>query len=118
MIKDNQKVSCNISKKSSNANASVNKNIQTNIKPTRSTNGDIHFSDRSDFVPNLTPQEIFYLGSFGGTYYRPIYSCVTGQSYQNAWKEFPREWFPTDIDNYVVSEICHPNLNKYGKKQY
>ena len=26
-----------------------------------------------DFKPNLTPKKMFELGSFGGTYWRPIY---------------------------------------------
>lgn len=29
----------------------------------------IHFKDYPDFTPNLTPKEIFKLGSFGGTYF-------------------------------------------------
>ena len=41
------------------------------------------FKDYPDFQPNLTPRDIFELGSFGGTYWRPIYSSVTGQNYKN-----------------------------------
>ncbi|CAB1117077.1 unnamed protein product [Ectocarpus sp. CCAP 1310/34] len=29
------------------------------------------------------------MGSFGGTYFRPIKSSVTGKSYRDQWKEFP-----------------------------
>ena len=29
----------------------------------------IHFDDYPDFTPNLTPEKIFRLGSFGGTYW-------------------------------------------------
>ena len=48
-------------------------------KPTRKRlkNKTITFSDYPDFTPNLTPKEMFQLGSFGGTYWRPIYSSVT-----------------------------------------
>ena len=37
----------------------------------------IKFDDYPDFTPNLTPRQIFLLGSFGGTYWRPIYSQIT-----------------------------------------
>ena len=30
-----------------------------------------------DFKPNLSPRQMFKLGSFGGTYWRPIYSNIT-----------------------------------------
>lgn len=43
----------------------------------------------SDFRPNLTPKEVMQMGSFGGTYFRPIKSSVTGKSYRDVWKEFP-----------------------------
>ena len=43
----------------------------------------IHFSDFPNFTPNLTPSEIFMFGSFGGTYWRPIHSSITGKNYQN-----------------------------------
>lgn len=29
------------------------------------------------------------MGSFGGTYFRPIKSSVTGKTYRDQWKEFP-----------------------------
>lgn len=29
------------------------------------------------------------MGSFGGTYYRPIRSSITGKSYRDVWREFP-----------------------------
>ena len=41
------------------------------------------FKDYPDFKPNLTPKEVFKMGSFGGTYFRPIKSSVTGKSYKS-----------------------------------
>lgn len=36
------------------------------------------------------------LGSFGGTYFRPIYSSVTDTQYDDKqWKEFPADWYHT-----------------------
>ena len=45
-------------------------------------NGKLFFPDYPDFTPNLTPSEIFQRGSFGGTYWRPIYSRVTKKNYK------------------------------------
>ena len=42
--------------------------MTTKLKPKT-----IHFKDFPDFKPNLTPKQIFQLGSFGGTYWRPIH---------------------------------------------
>lgn len=71
------------------------------------------FPDYPDFKPNLTPEQIFKEGSFGGTYYRPIFSSVTNKNYDKAWEEFPKSWFPTDL-KYVNSPIClATTVNKY-----
>ena len=41
-----------------------------------------------DFSPNKTPTEIIKEGAFGGTYFRDIYSNVTGKWYKKSLKEF------------------------------
>ena len=41
-----------------------------------------------DFGTNLTPIEVIKEGSFGGTYFRDIYSLVNDRWYKNGWKEF------------------------------
>ena len=41
-----------------------------------------------DFNPNKTPIEIIKEGTFGGTYFRDVYSNVTGKWYKKLWKEF------------------------------
>ena len=43
------------------------------------------------FGTNKTPVEVIREGAFGGTYYRDIYSGVTGNWYKNSWKEF-KQW--------------------------
>lgn len=53
----------------------------------------IRFKDYPDFKPNLTPRQMFLMGSFGGTYWRPIYSNVTRKSYRNEHKKFPKSWW-------------------------
>jgi hypothetical protein len=54
---------------------------------------EIRFDDYPEFRPNLTPSEIFQLGSFGGTYWRPIYSAVTKRRYKNIHREYPKAWW-------------------------
>jgi hypothetical protein len=37
---------------------------------------------------------VLQLGSFGGTYYRPIFSSVTKTQYDDKqWQEFPADWY-------------------------
>lgn len=40
----------------------------------------------------MTPKEVLAAGSFGGTYFRPIKSGITGQKYSGVWKELPKDW--------------------------
>jgi len=76
------------------------------------------FKDYPEFRPNLTPNEIFKLGSFGGTYWRPISSAITGKKYKNQHLKYPKTWWegiPEDHltrkwDDYDIS------INKYGVK--
>jgi len=76
----------------------------------------ITFDDYPEFTPNLTPKEIFQLGSFGGTYWRPIYSKITKKEYKNKHKKYswakgiPNECMTLDWEDYDVS------LNKYKVK--
>lgn len=41
--------------------------------PTRGDNRTLHFSDRTQFTPNMTPEEMFRAGSFGGTAFAYVY---------------------------------------------
>ena len=40
------------------------------------------------FSPNKTSIEIIKEGTFGGTYFRDIYSGITKKWYNSSWKEF------------------------------
>ena len=53
-----------------------------------------------NFTPNKTPVEIISEASFGGTYFRDIYSGVNGKWYRNSWKEID---FLKDIDPKLYS---------------
>ena len=66
------------------------------------------------FGTNKTPVEIIKEGSFGGTYFRDIYSGVNAKWYKNAWKEFKEL---ENIDKkYYCSDHYDASLNKYGVK--
>lgn len=74
----------------------------------------IVFPDHPEFKPNLTPKDMFQAGIFGGTYYRPIHSSITGKKYNKAWEEFPSDWFSgLDVGKHVSSELCDKKINKY-----
>jgi len=75
-----------------------------------------HFKDHPEFKPNLSPQQVLKMGSFGGTYFRPIYSSVTKKHYksEDVIKEYPKSWFKgIDIDTMVISPDYDKNINKY-----
>lgn len=76
---------------------------------------DIH----KQFKPNKTPKQVFKMGAFGGTYFRPIHSSVTGEDYtpKQAMKGLPKDWFKgLDIDTMVISSKYDKNVNKYKVK--
>lgn len=78
---------------------------------------EIYFEDFPEFRPNLTPKQIFERGSFGGTYWRPIYSSVTGKNYKNKHKKYPKDWF--DLPNNMLTnnwEDYDKSINKYNVK--
>jgi len=60
--------------------------------PKKNSDGVLLFSDSKEFRPNMTPKEVLQAGSFGGTYFRPIKSSVTGLKYNKMWNELPQNW--------------------------
>jgi len=81
----------------------------------------------NQFRPNLTPRQIFLLGSFGGTYWRPIYSNITHKNHKNRhlkfkkitndkgdienwWKDIPSHYLTNKWKDYDI------NMNKYKVK--
>ena len=75
----------------------------------------IIFKDYPDFTPNLTPQQIFEYGSFGGTYWRPIYSNITNKKYKNIHHKYPNSFKNID-ESYLSSDTCDISKNKYKVK--
>ena len=71
----------------------------------------IAFQDWPNFRPNLTPREIFMEGSFGGTYWKPIFSKVISQDLSKQHLEFKRWW--KDIDDcFLIGESYNKRINK------
>jgi len=73
------------------------------------------FEDHPEFTPNLTPRQMFKNGSFGGTYWRPIYSRVTKKNYRNQHKEFPVDWWKEIPEEHLSSKKCDLTINNYEK---
>ena len=67
-----------------------------------------------DFGANKTPVEIIKEGTFGGIYFRVIYSGINRKWYRNSWKEFDEL---KNIDpKYYYSNYYDASVNKYGVK--
>jgi hypothetical protein len=86
------------------------------VKPYKNEYGKLQFEDYPLFIPNLTPKEIFERGSFGGTYWRPIKSSVTGENYINVNKQY--EWLSHIADKYLNNPWDRYNnkINTYNVK--
>ena len=80
--------------------------------------GEYVFNDYNDFRPNLSPREMFKLGSFGGTYWRNIKSSITGKKYENIYLDYPEEWWKGIPKNTLTLSWGKYNkkLNNYGVK--
>ena len=78
--------------------------------PKKNKDGEVVFKDYPEFRPNLTPIEIFQMGSFGGTYWRSIYSSVTKKKYKNIHNKYPKEWW-----NGLENKHLTTNWDKYNK---
>ena len=96
------------------------KNKQKNTKKRRQTERikTLKFKDYPDFKPNLTPRQIFKMGSFGGTYWRPIFSRVTNKKYRNQHNKFPASWWKGIPEEHLTKPFdkYDTSINKYGEK--
>lgn len=73
------------------------------------------FKDHPEFTPNVTPQEMFELGVFGGTYYRPINSKVVDRLLKGQHEEFRKlGWWDQVPEEHLSSSTCNPSINMCG----
>jgi hypothetical protein len=88
------------------------------MAPKKDKNGLIIFKDHPEFTPNLTPKEIFKMGSFGGTYWRPIYSSILKKEFNNQHKKYPKTWWKKIPQNLLTTpwEDYDNSINKYKVK--
>eukprot|EP00096_Caligus_rogercresseyi_P012363 TRINITY_DN5144_c0_g1_i2.p1 TRINITY_DN5144_c0_g1~~TRINITY_DN5144_c0_g1_i2.p1 ORF type:complete len:286 (+),score=72.15 TRINITY_DN5144_c0_g1_i2:61-918(+) len=86
--------------------------------PKRNAKGVVVFEDHPEFKPNLSPKEVLQAGSFGGTYFRPIYSSITKMKYgSEAWEELPKDWIEgLNVKTQVASSVYDISKNKYKAK--
>merc|ERR1712156_35488 len=85
--------------------------------PKKNPDGVLLFSDAKEFRPNLTPKEVLQAGSFGGTYFRPIKSSVTGLKYNKMWNELPQNWLEgLDVKKMISSTNYDEKINTYKVK--
>jgi len=85
--------------------------------PKRNSDGVLIFPDEKEFRPNMTPKEVLQAGSFGGTYFRPIKSSVTGLKYNKMWNELPQNWLEgLNIKRMVSSTNYDDKVNTYKAK--
>ena len=68
------------------------------------------------FKTNLSPREIFKLGSFGGTYWRPIYSKFFKYELKDKHKKYPESWWEGIPEENLSSREYDIKKNKYGVK--
>ena len=86
--------------------------------PSRRKDGTFSFPDYPEFRPNLSPREVFKMGSFGGTYWRPIYSSVTKKNYRNQHLKYPKSWWKGIPKDHLTRawKDYDPKINKYNVK--
>lgn len=92
------------------------KNKISKNKTVKNRNSAIHFKDHPEFTPNLTPRQMFQLGSFGGTYWRPIYSKTNKRDYKNVHRSYPKSWWQGIPEDNLSSPDYDVTKNKYGVK--
>lgn len=67
-----------------------------------------------DAQPNVSPREMFSMGVFGGTYWRPIYSSVVEENLEQQHEEFrPLGWWDGIPENMLSSPRPNPKLNHF-----
>ena len=90
---------------------------KSKVKPIKK-NGYYYFKDYPEFTPNISPEEMFRYGSFGGTYWRPIKSKFFKGELKNKHLKYPKSWWDKIPDNHMTLPFnkYDETVNKYGVK--
>lgn len=83
------------------------------VLPEKKRDGRLHFKDYPDFTPNLSPSEMFQLGSFGGTYWRPIKSKFFEKTLKDQHKKYPPSWWKGIPESSLTNSSYDASKNKY-----
>ena len=68
-----------------------------------------------DAKPNVTPSDMFSMGVFGGTYWRPIYSSILGEHLKDQHEEFRALGWWDNIDEKMLSSpAANPKKNYFN----
>ena len=104
-----------IYKKKNNKNKT--KKISKMTRP-KKVGGKYFFKDYPEFKPNLSPRDMFKLGSFGGTYWRPIKSKFCDKELKNFHKKYPKSWWKGIPEDHLTRPFnkYDTSINKYGVK--
>lgn len=71
----------------------------------------MRFPDFPEFRPNVSPRKMFRGGAFGGTYWRPIRSAVTGRDHARAHNGIAAlRGIPPEL---LTATECEPRVNKF-----
>jgi hypothetical protein len=82
--------------------------------PTRDEHGVFHFPSHPLFRPNKSPSDMLREGSFGGSYFRPLYSQKLKTTISSDYLELPASWIQgLDVDRYLTSPTYDPDANKF-----
>ena len=105
------------SKKLKNISKSKNRTIKhKKYKMPKKVNGYYYFEDYPEFKPNLSPRDMFKLGSFGGTYWRTIKSKFFKETLKNQHKKYPPSWWKDIPDSLLTCSEYDNKKNKYNVK--
>ena len=81
----------------------------------RNSQGKFQFDGFPNFMPNLSPKEMFEQGCFGGTYWKPIYSSILGAKLSNQHLEF-KDFFKGIDEKLLSNAVFVRKVNKYQVK--
>ena len=89
-----------------------------NMNKPKKVDGNYTFKDFPNFKPNLSPRDIFKMGSFGGTYWRPIKSKFFNIKLKNKHKKYPKSWWKGIPETHFIKPFndYDNSINKYGVK--